>query len=132
MGKKPKKGGKTSLGPWELLCHPLSITHTSLLLFGLPFILLSYLLDPSQISMFSPSVLPFAEIIIFFVSEAWGLRRMSGANIHVLFFFFYIVTCSLLVMLQLHGPFTELATAFSQVSPILPYTVDQGRFRHSL
>ncbi|XP_035877787.1 cytochrome c oxidase assembly protein COX18, mitochondrial isoform X3 [Phyllostomus discolor] len=42
------------------------------------------------------------------------------------------IDCSLLVMLQLHGPFTELAAAFSQVPPTLPNTRDQGRFRHSL
>ncbi|KAM9677839.1 cytochrome c oxidase assembly protein COX18, mitochondrial isoform 2-T6 [Trichechus inunguis] len=42
------------------------------------------------------------------------------------------ISCSLLVMFQLHGPLTELAAAFSWISPTLPNTIDQVRFRHSL
>ncbi|XP_063579080.1 cytochrome c oxidase assembly protein COX18, mitochondrial isoform X6 [Pongo abelii] len=40
--------------------------------------------------------------------------------------------CSLLAMLQLRGPFTEFAAAFSWISPALPNTIDQVRFRNSL
>ncbi|XP_030780708.1 cytochrome c oxidase assembly protein COX18, mitochondrial isoform X3 [Rhinopithecus roxellana] len=43
-----------------------------------------------------------------------------------------LINCSLLVMLQLHGSFTELAAAFSWISPTLPNTIDQVRFRDSL
>uniref|UniRef100_A0A8B9YTX3 Cytochrome c oxidase assembly factor COX18 n=1 Tax=Bos mutus grunniens TaxID=30521 RepID=A0A8B9YTX3_BOSMU len=42
------------------------------------------------------------------------------------------INCPLLVVLQLHGPFTELAAPFSWVSPTLQDPVDQVRFRHSL
>ncbi|XP_053429327.1 cytochrome c oxidase assembly protein COX18, mitochondrial isoform X3 [Nycticebus coucang] len=42
------------------------------------------------------------------------------------------VTCSLLAVLQHHGPFTELAAAFSWISPTLQNTTDQVRFRNSL
>ncbi|XP_045140232.1 cytochrome c oxidase assembly protein COX18, mitochondrial isoform X3 [Echinops telfairi] len=34
------------------------------------------------------------------------------------------VDCSLLVVLQLHGPLTELAAAFTWISPTLPYSID--------
>nr|XP_008969897.2 cytochrome c oxidase assembly protein COX18, mitochondrial isoform X5 [Pan paniscus] len=43
-----------------------------------------------------------------------------------------LINCSLLVMLQLRGPFTEFAAAFSWISPTLPNTIDQVRFRNSL
>ncbi|XP_033070371.1 cytochrome c oxidase assembly protein COX18, mitochondrial isoform X3 [Trachypithecus francoisi] len=43
-----------------------------------------------------------------------------------------LINCSLLVMLQLHGSFTKLAAAFSWISPTLPNTIDQVRFRDSL
>ncbi|XP_045388415.1 cytochrome c oxidase assembly protein COX18, mitochondrial isoform X3 [Lemur catta] len=42
------------------------------------------------------------------------------------------INCSLLVMLQPHGPFTEPAAAFSWISPTLQNTVDQVRFKNSL
>ncbi|XP_054409275.1 cytochrome c oxidase assembly protein COX18, mitochondrial isoform X8 [Pongo abelii] len=43
-----------------------------------------------------------------------------------------LINCSLLAMLQLRGPFTEFAAAFSWISPALPNTIDQVRFRNSL
>ncbi|XP_055241063.1 cytochrome c oxidase assembly protein COX18, mitochondrial isoform X3 [Gorilla gorilla gorilla] len=43
-----------------------------------------------------------------------------------------LINCSLLVMLQLRGPFPEFAAAFSWISPTLPNTIDQVRFRNSL
>ncbi|XP_004838075.1 mitochondrial inner membrane protein COX18 isoform X1 [Heterocephalus glaber] len=42
------------------------------------------------------------------------------------------INCSLLVLLQPHGPCTELAATFSTISPTLPNTINQVRFRYSL
>lgn len=62
----------------------------------------------------------------------WTLVSLENGEALTLSFLLFTVDCPLLVVLQPHGPFTELAAAFSQVSPTLPNTTDQVRFRHSL
>ena len=109
----------------DALCHPLSIMNTSpfafFSVFG-PFSLLSYLLDSWQVSnsryrscsvwctaIYRNCNFPFLLPVCLWTS----VSLENGEALTFTSFLLFTVHCPLLVVLQLHGPFTELAAAFS-------------------
>lgn len=134
MGKKHasllKKGGEISLGLWELfpvihflLFHKylsFCFLFFNFFAFGLPFFLFSFLLEPSQVSNSRCNLVEswctsvYRDYDFFFACLSLELVSLENRKVLTFMsFLLFIVDCSLLVMLQLHGPFTELAAAFS-------------------
>ena len=85
---------------------------------GLPFNFLTYLLDLTQVSISygrSCSVLVFGlqRLLIFFFTAYLSLDLGEWRDADIMSFLLVTVNRPLLVVLQLHGPFTELAAPFS-------------------